>query len=180
MADSTMAKKMNSASSTGKKFHCHHCDAFCSSDIVATNYLMRNVVMGRITTQTDVYFCSQSCFNYVIKEHDLQIISTIIDPFILLVQIVSDRVRDCSKAPHRDEVVLKRLLVELKAYTAMRNLFGGCKHSLPIQELILLQSKAMKMLGDLLEESHTNSEDMNRILAYITIVQELHLDVLGS
>ena len=178
MADSIMAKKMTSASS--KKFHCQHCDAFCSSDIGATNYNMANVVMGRVTTQKTHYFCSQSCLNYVMKETDLEIISTMLEPFDDLVKSTSDEFRHLSKSTYRDEAELKSLLVDLKAYTAMRNLLAGCKNSLPIQELILLQSKALKMMGDQLEESHTDSEDMDKILSLITMVQDLNLDLLGS
>ena len=171
---------MTIAQKSGKKFRCYHCDAFCSSDISSTNYAMRDVVMGRVTTQKDIYFCSQSCLNYVVKQGDLDIISTLFEPFVDLVKLLTSKFRHWSKATDRDEEELKNILVELKAYTAMRNLFGGCTHRLPTQELIILQSKALKMLGDLLEENHTDSKEMDRVLYYVTIVQELHLDLLGS
>ena len=163
-----------------KTEHCTHCDAKCSTRLKTSRITLGNIILGRPTQTETHYFCSLPCANYMVRDCDLHYITVIVPDIEELLETLTNEINEKLKSPNRDETEIGVMLTRLKSLKATYNLYVACIAGQPIQELILLQSKALKMLGDLLEEVHDSYEEMNKTLCNVEIVQNLHLDLLAS
>ena len=184
MANSTMAKKMKKSTQTsGKKFHCGHCDALCDDSYRVQTTELESVCMGRVpiaTEQNTQRFCSTSCMKHYVFTKELDGLNRLLSCATESAKGTSEMFRFLKQRKERDLEREESVLIVWKASQAQVNLFQACLNREPVQRLILLQAKVLQYTGDVLEHFHDDSRMMDGVLKKIKVIQEMHLDLLGS
>ena len=180
MANSTMAKKMKTAQKSGKKFHCRQCDALCDGKRSFSVYSEQDLYMGRVddSKKNDWFFCSNSCERFYIRNGTLESLKDVYEQMSVAEAYSADRLRLLIKLPTRN---LEREINATSIWKSSRvqlQFYKACLDKRPLQELLLLQSKTLKQLGDTLETFHEDSEFMDLILAKVKFVEQVPLDYL--
>lgn len=159
-------------------FRCGQCDAVCGTKYMCTFHASEDEYMGRVDDSKKIthYYCSASCRSYVYVTEIREMCADSIPHVQRSLDFLKQHYRmDLQTA---DTKKLTDYLIHMKVYSSVNTLYQSVLDKKTLLELQTLKQKALKSIGDAMEQQHENANTMDKYIQLHGKIDDFKLELL--